>query len=51
MALLRLVERSVLYRQPTTRPVTILTTTSRLSDALDLQLMLDSLSSPERPDG
>ena len=46
VALLRLVERSVLYRQPTPRPVTILMTTSRLSDALDSQLMLDSLSSP-----
>lgn len=45
MALLRLVEKSALCRQPSARPATSLTTTTRLSGDLESELMLDSLTS------
>ena len=44
VALLRLVDKSVLCRQPSLRPVTALTTTNRLSDSLEMELMVDSLT-------
>jgi hypothetical protein len=44
VALLRLVDKSVLFRQASSRPVTALTTTNRLSDDLESELMLDSFT-------
>ena len=44
VALLRLVDKSVLCRQPSLRPVAALTTTNRLSDSLEMELMVDSLT-------
>jgi hypothetical protein len=44
VALLRLVDESVLCYQSLLRPVTVLTTTNQLSDDLESELMLDSLT-------
>ena len=45
VALLRLVDKSVLFSQASSRPVTVLTTTNRLSGDLESELMLDSFAS------
>jgi len=44
VALLRLVDKSVLCHQPSLRPVMALTTPNRLSDALESELIVDSLT-------
>ena len=43
VALLRLVDSSVLYRRPLSRPVTAMSTTTRLAEQLDSEAMVQTL--------